>query len=79
MKCLRKEIGDDKPCEVYYKKMFPEVSKRTMQRDFATLYEINYHICYKRTWKVPADERFWDEPPLNHYYLDWDILPDPCN
>jgi len=78
MKRLR-EIRDSEPCDVHYTKMFPEVSKRTMQRDFAILDNIHYEINYKRTWDTPEDERFWEEPPLNHYYLNCDLLPDPWN
>jgi len=86
MKRLR-EILDSEPVEVHYKEMFPEVSTRTMQRDFATLYDINYQVKYKRTWYegikrwwlIPEDERWWDETPIKHYYLNWDVLPDPYN
>ena len=67
--------------------MFPNVSKRTMQRDFSELREINYVIEYKRKWRETPAERTWVdefdgeviteyEPPVGHYYL-WDFIPDP--
>ena len=75
------------PCERHYKEMFPNVSKRTMQRDFSELREVNYVIEYKRKWRETPAERTWVdefdgeviteyEPPIGHYYL-WDFIPDP--
>jgi len=70
---------EDSPVEIWYKKTFPDVSKRTMQRDFKALEEIGYSILYKREWRQTPDERsiedddgkIWMEyeEPLGHYYL----------
>jgi len=57
-------------CDVWYREAFPESSKRTMQRDFATLKKIGpgYVIYYKREWDKPYDKD--DEQPPGHYYFD---------
>ena len=60
-------------CDVWYRETFPESSKRTMQRDFATLNSIGYRIYYKHHWEDPDFKD--DEQPPGHYYLeDEDIL-----
>ena len=62
---------DDLPpedCDVWYRETFPEASKRTMQRDFATLKSIGYEVYYKREWDDP-DYKDDDNPP-GHYYFE---------
>jgi len=85
MRRLR-NLSEDEPCEVHYKEMYPGVSKRTMQRDFSELWEIDYMVKYKREWESKPEERSyeWDgeivceyEAPIGHYYLMVDELPDP--
>ena len=57
-------------CDNWYRETFPESSKRTMQRDFATLKTVGpgYRVYYKREWDNP-DEKDDDEPP-GHYYFE---------
>ena len=57
----------DDPVEVWYTKTFPEVSKRTMQRDFALMNSILYNIEYKRAWIEAWDKE--NEQPVGHYYF----------
>ena len=67
---------DDLPnedCDVWYRETFPEASKRTMQRDFATLKnvrtnDIGYVVYYKREWENPDDKD--DDQPPGHYYFE---------
>jgi len=76
-------VGEDDPCDVEYKKLFPATSKRTMQRDFNTLYNVGYELLYKRAWRLPPDEReglyyndmelIAPEPSIGHYYIE--LLP----
>lgn len=64
-------IMDDMPdedCDQWYAVTFPETSKRTMQRDFATLNSIGYTIRYERSMFNSHDAGF-DLPP-RHYYCD---------
>ncbi len=50
-------------CDVWYMENIPGATKRTMQRDFATLNSIGYHIKYVRSeLDVGYDE------PINRYY-----------
>lgn len=52
-------------CDIWYTETFPGVSKRTMQRDFATLNSIGYDIRYARS------EEYVDfDMPVNRYYCD---------
>ena len=55
-------------CDVWYRETFPQCSKRTMQRDFATLKEIGYEIYYKRGWESPYGEGY--DQPLKRYYFE---------
>jgi len=55
-------------CDVWYRGTFPDASKRTMQRDFATLKTIGYEVYYKREWDDPDFKD--DENPPGHYYFD---------
>jgi predicted DNA-binding transcriptional regulator YafY len=57
----------DEPCDVWYRETFPEISERTMQRDFALLRSIGYIIEYKRAWDEPWDKE--NELPLGFYYF----------
>lgn len=64
-------IMDDMPdedCDQWYAATFPGTSKRTMQRDFATLNSIGYRIRYERSAFNSHDAGF-DLPP-RHYYCD---------
>jgi len=64
-------VMDDLPyedCDVWYREKYPEASKRTMQRDFATLKAIGYPIYYKREWDNPYDKD--DKQPPGHFYFD---------
>jgi predicted DNA-binding transcriptional regulator YafY len=62
----------EKDCDVWYRETFPDISRRTMQRDFAILKNIGpgYVIYYKREWENPDDKD--DELPPGHYYFDDD-------
>jgi len=57
-------------CDVWYRENFPEISERTMHRDFAILKTVGpgYVIYYKRAWENPYDKD--DEEPPGHYYYD---------
>lgn len=66
-------IMDDIPCEdcdVWYKETFPDMSTRTMQRDFTALRDIGrgYRIYYKRSWEDPEYKD--DKLPAGHYFYD---------
>ena len=57
---LMRIVGDipEDYCDVWYKETFPNVSKRTMQRDFAFLRnELGYDIFYMR-FNARGDEDF---------------------
>jgi len=56
-------------CAVWYRETFPECSKRTMQRDFATLKAVGYNVYYKRGWESPYGEGY-DQPIGRYYYED---------
>lgn len=58
----------DEDCDRWYVITFPEISKRSMQRDFATLNSIGYKIRYERSAFNCHDAGF-DLPP-RHYYCD---------
>ena len=58
--------GED--CDKWYEDAFPDVSKRTMQRDFATLNAVGYRIKYERESYNYHDSGI-DLPP-GHYYFD---------
>jgi predicted DNA-binding transcriptional regulator YafY len=53
-------------CDKWYADSFPTVSKRTMQRDFATLNAIGYRIKYEREAFNCHDAGF-DVPPGSYY------------
>ena len=55
--CLVMREMPDEGCDKWYRNTFPQVSRRTMQRDFALLNELGYGIRYDR-WPDydPADE-----------------------
>ena len=58
----------DEDCDIWYRETFPEASKRTMQRDFATLNAIGFRIKYERdAWNM--HDAGMDVPP-NRYYCD---------
>lgn len=56
----------DEDCERWYAITFPEISRRTMQRDFATLNSIGYKIRYERSAFNCHDAGF-DLPPCRYY------------
>ena len=73
------QVGEDDPCDLEYKKLFPEISKRTMQRDIITLTDLGYEITYKRKWDFSPAERTYEscgetyidfERPVGHYYFE---------
>jgi predicted DNA-binding transcriptional regulator YafY len=59
------EIPDD-DCDKWYGETFPHASKRTMQRDFATLNAIGYNIKYERKLFNTHDAGA-DLPPKRYY------------
>ena len=64
-------IMDDMPdedCDMWYRETFSKTSKRTMQRDFATLNSIGYEIKYERT-EFNSHDAGLDVLP-RHYYCD---------
>jgi len=64
-------IMDELPeedCDIWYRETFPDVSKRTMQRDFAALNAIGYRIKYERDSFNSYDAG--DDMPPRHYYSD---------
>jgi len=84
MNCLLHHVGEDDPCDIEYKRLFPAISKRTMQRDFNTLSGIGYELEYKRAWRETPKDRTWVdditgesftyfESPIGHYYIE--LLP----
>jgi len=84
MNCLLHHVGEDDPCDVEYKRLFPAISKRTMQRDFSTLSYVGYELEYKRAWRETPKSRTWVyditgevitefERPIGHYYIE--LLP----
>lgn len=56
----------DEDCDRWYAITFPDISKRTMQRDFATLNSIGYKIRYERSAFNCHDAGF-DLPPRRYY------------
>lgn len=56
---IRKMPEED--CDEWYRETFPKNSRRTMQRDFATLNDIGYRIHYARS----LDDS--DGVPMAHY------------
>ena len=62
------EMDSAEEPEKWYAEMFPGLSKRTMERDFAVLNAIGYKIRYKRS----EDDDIGDyDSPLNKYYCEW--------
>jgi hypothetical protein len=55
-----------KDCDKWYAKTFPNISKRTMQRDFAVLNAIGYRVKYERDSCNSHDAGF-DMPPRRYY------------
>ena len=41
-------LDDEEDCDVCYRELFPNVSKRTMQRDFAELNKLGFNIHFER-------------------------------
>jgi len=64
--CMNDMPNED--CDKWYSEIFPEASKRTMQRDFATLNTIGYMIKYERESYNSHDAGY--DVPINQYYLD---------
>ena len=60
----------DEPCEMWYRETFPEVSKRTMQRDFALMHSIDYLVKYKRAWEDLYYKELDGDKPPGHYYFE---------
>lgn len=59
-------------CDLWYRRQFPGLSLRTMQRDFAVLNQIGYRITYERN--EINDHDSGTDVPVRHYYCDF---PDP--
>ena len=62
-------------CDVWYRETFPDLSERTMKRDFAILKNVefiyhdgSYEVVYKRAWEFPEIKD--GEDPPGHYYFD---------
>jgi predicted DNA-binding transcriptional regulator YafY len=55
--------GADDPA-VWYRERFPNLSTRTMQRDFATLNGIGYRVAYER-------ESYDTYRPAGKYFCEW--------
>ena len=55
-------------CDAWYRGQFPEVSKRTMQRDFALLCSIGYQVKYE-TEEFNCHDTGMDQP-TGRYYCD---------
>lgn len=58
----------EEDCDQWYQEAFPDISKRTMQRDFAVLNAIGYQIKYERE-EFNMHNAGCDLPP-GHYYCD---------
>lgn len=71
--CLVMREMPEEDCDKWYREAFPQVSRRTMQRDFAQLNELGYGIRYNR-WPDydPADEDAVP-PKEGRYFCD---IPD---
>ena len=61
-------------CDIWYQETFPDVSVRTMKRDFALLknvkaiyHDYRYEIFYKRAWEFP-ELKEGEDPPGHYYY-----------
>ena len=64
-------VMDDMPdedCDIWYMAAIPGASKRTMQRDFATLAAIGYKIMYERKTYNSHNAGF--DLPTRRYYCD---------
>lgn len=55
-------------CDIWYTETIPGATKRTMQRDFATLNAIGYQIQYER--KIYNMHDAGMDVPANQYYCD---------
>lgn len=70
----------EEDCDIWYKETFPQISKRTMQRDFAELNKLGFEIHYERDLLVLGYDS--DEPhPRGRYmrqYLDCFALDTMC-
>ncbi|MDR0963369.1 MAG: hypothetical protein LBM60_01985 [Clostridium sp.] len=62
--------GADEP-DAWYRGRFPDVSLRTMQRDFAQLNAIGYRISYERALENYHNDEY--DLPIHHYYCDWPL------
>ena len=58
----------DENCDKWYAKSFPLTSKRTMQRDFATMNAIGYRIKYER--ETFNSHNAGNDLPIRRYYCD---------
>ena len=64
-------LMDDLPeedCDLWYQAHFPDVSQRTMRRDFALLNSLGYRVRYE-TEEFNIHDADTDLP-VNHYYCD---------
>lgn len=62
-------LDAEEDCDIRYRELFPDVSKRTMQRDFAELNKLGFNIRYERDLLVLGYDP--DEPhPKGGRYLN---------
>lgn len=61
LRALREMPEED--CDIWYQKAFPEVSYRTMQRDFAELNKLGFDIHYERQLWVLGYDAEEPHPP----------------
>jgi predicted DNA-binding transcriptional regulator YafY len=64
------DMADADDPAVWYKETFPHMSKRTMQRDFATLNSIGYVISYNRDYDWITGKA------KNKYECEWPKITD---
>lgn len=57
-----KEMPEE-DCDLWYRSTFPEVSNRTMQRDFAELNKLDFEIRYERDLLVLGYDSGEEHPP----------------
>ena len=70
LRALREMPEED--CDVWYRNTFPEVSNRTMQRDFAELNKLGFEIRYVRDLLELGYDSGEEHPPGRYLsgYLD---------
>ena len=56
--------GADDPA-AWYREKYPNLSVRTMRRDFKILNSIGYRVEYARGWDI------WEERQPRKYYCEW--------